>query len=64
MINQHVHLSVLFQAYALKAYEKNDEEFNIVKWVAALTGQCTNFMGTKEKIEQGEQLKMLRCLHL
>jgi len=41
------------QKYALEAYGINDGDFNVLKWIAALTGQLTDFLGTKERIEQG-----------
>lgn len=43
--------------YAKSAYEIRPNEFNVVKWVAALTGSRTDFLRTKEKIEQGNLFK-------
>lgn len=45
--------------YASAAYKKKPDEFNVLKWIAALTGGRTDFMGTKEKIEQGYVFKEL-----
>jgi len=46
------------QKYALDAYKINPDDFDVVKWAAVLTGQITDFLGTKEKIEQGNAFKI------
>ncbi|KAL3103353.1 hypothetical protein niasHS_002539 [Heterodera schachtii] len=45
--------------YATSAYELRGTEFNVLKWMAAVTGSRTDFLGTKEKIEQGNRFKEL-----
>jgi hypothetical protein len=40
------------------AYEKEPEEFNVIKWYAACTGGRTDFLGTAEKIKQGHKFKV------
>uniref|UniRef100_A0A914M569 Regulator of microtubule dynamics protein n=1 Tax=Meloidogyne incognita TaxID=6306 RepID=A0A914M569_MELIC len=41
------------------AYEKEPEEFDVIKWYAACTGGRTDFLGTAEKIKQGHKFKEL-----
>uniref|UniRef100_A0A914GU93 Regulator of microtubule dynamics protein 1 n=1 Tax=Globodera rostochiensis TaxID=31243 RepID=A0A914GU93_GLORO len=45
--------------YATAAYEMREDEFNVVKWMAAVTGSRTDFLATKERIEQGNLFKDL-----
>ncbi|KAF7640201.1 TPR_REGION domain-containing protein [Meloidogyne graminicola] len=45
--------------YAEKAYQLCDGDFEIIKCFAAVTGARTDFLGTKEKIEQGNLFKEL-----
>lgn len=44
--------------YATAAYELDDNNFNVLKWAAVLTGCATDHVGMKEKIEQGFIFKM------
>ncbi|KAL3089672.1 hypothetical protein niasHT_020451 [Heterodera trifolii] len=39
--------------YACSAYELCSDDFNVLKWTAAAVGSRTDFLGTKERIEQG-----------
>lgn len=41
------------------AYEKEPDEFDVIKWYAACTGGRTDFLGTSEKIKQGHKFKEL-----
>jgi len=45
------------RGYALDAYNINDNDFNSVKWAAVMTGQVIDYLGMKEKIEQGKNFK-------
>ena len=45
------------QKYALAANKIDNNNFNVLKWCAVLTGQLTDFLGTKEKIQTGYQFK-------
>ena len=45
--------------YAEKAYNLCNEDFEVIKCFAAITGARTDFLGTKEKIEQGNLFKEL-----
>ncbi|KAL7076671.1 hypothetical protein ACQ4LE_003753 [Meloidogyne hapla] len=45
--------------YAEKAYQLKNEDFEVIKCFAAVTGARTDFLGTKEKIEQGNLFKEL-----
>lgn len=50
--------------YAQTAYEMDPKVYNHVKWVAALTGSRVDYLGTKEKIEQGKLFKVIGFLSL
>ncbi|CAI4223589.1 unnamed protein product [Auanema sp. JU1783] len=43
--------------YGVDAMTADENNFLAVKWAAVMTGQCTDFLGTKEKIEQGGKFK-------
>ena len=45
------------QKKALQAVELNGDDFESLRWAAVTTGQLTDFLGTKEKIEQGGKFK-------
>uniref|UniRef100_A0AAF5HYD2 Regulator of microtubule dynamics protein 1 n=1 Tax=Strongyloides stercoralis TaxID=6248 RepID=A0AAF5HYD2_STRER len=45
--------------YGEEAVKIDDTNINVLKWAAACTGQSTDFMGTKEKIETGHYFKNL-----
>ncbi|GMS80295.1 hypothetical protein PENTCL1PPCAC_2470 [Pristionchus entomophagus] len=45
------------RGYAQAAASLNDHKFIILKWAAILTGSATDYVGTKEKIEQGNVFK-------
>ncbi|GMR59045.1 hypothetical protein PMAYCL1PPCAC_29240 [Pristionchus mayeri] len=45
------------RGYAQAAASLNDQKFIVVKWAAILTGSATDYVGTKEKIEQGNVFK-------
>lgn len=41
----------------MEAHETAPTLFPALKWVAVMTGQLTDYVGTKEKIEQGHKFK-------
>lgn len=41
----------------MEAYNQDQTSFPVLKWVAVTTGQLTDYLGTKEKIEQGSKFK-------
>uniref|UniRef100_A0A1I7XNE4 Tetratricopeptide repeat protein n=1 Tax=Heterorhabditis bacteriophora TaxID=37862 RepID=A0A1I7XNE4_HETBA len=43
--------------YAVEGHHLDEDHFNAVKWAAIMTGQSTDYLGTKEKIEQGSKFK-------
>lgn len=45
------------QKYALEAFDIDSNNFFAAKWAAVMTGRLTDFLGTKEKIEQGYKFK-------
>ncbi|RCN24618.1 hypothetical protein ANCCAN_29685, partial [Ancylostoma caninum] len=45
--------------YALEGHEANADDFMALKWAAIMTGQSTDYLGTKEKIEEGGKFKEL-----
>jgi hypothetical protein len=45
------------QKYAQAAYKIDQNNFHVLKWCAVLTGTLTDYLGTKEKIQQGYQFK-------
>jgi hypothetical protein len=45
------------QKYAVAAHKIDNNNFNVLKWCAVLTGTLTEHLGTKEKIQQGYQFK-------
>lgn len=45
------------QKYAQSAYAIDKNNFNVLKWCAVTTGSVTDYLGTKEKIQQGYQFK-------
>ncbi|EYC44630.1 hypothetical protein Y032_0455g1761 [Ancylostoma ceylanicum] len=45
--------------FALEGHEANDDDFMALKWAAIMTGQSTDYLGTKEKIEEGGKFKEL-----
>lgn len=42
---------------ALVAYNIDGDNFNVIKWTAGLTGALTDFLGVKERIQQGYNFK-------
>ncbi|KAF7634301.1 TPR_REGION domain-containing protein [Meloidogyne graminicola] len=59
--HNNMYLTIIHQSYkhAVIAYEKEPEEFNVIKWYAACTGGRTDFLGTADKIKQGHKFKEL-----
>ncbi|ETN79841.1 tetratricopeptide repeat protein [Necator americanus] len=47
------------KAFALEGHQANEDDFNALKWAAIMTGQSTDYLGTKEKIEEGGKFKEL-----
>ncbi|KHJ83298.1 hypothetical protein OESDEN_17005, partial [Oesophagostomum dentatum] len=47
------------KAFALEGYHLNEDDFNALKWAAIMTGSSTDYLGTKEKIEEGGKFKQL-----
>ncbi|KAJ1372290.1 hypothetical protein KIN20_034408 [Parelaphostrongylus tenuis] len=47
------------KAFALDGHCSNPGDFNSLKWAAIMTGQSTDYLGTKEKIEEGGKFKNL-----
>ncbi|CAD6189501.1 unnamed protein product [Caenorhabditis auriculariae] len=45
------------QKYATEAFAADPNNFLAAKWAAIMSGQITEFLGTKEKIEQGKKCK-------
>lgn len=45
------------QKYAQEAYKLDSNNFNVLKWCAVTTGGVTDYLGTKEKIQQGYEFK-------
>ncbi|KAL6744227.1 hypothetical protein Aduo_017184 [Ancylostoma duodenale] len=45
--------------FALEGHETNPDDFMALKWAAIMTGQSTDYLGTKEKIEEGGKFKEL-----
>jgi tetratricopeptide (TPR) repeat protein len=43
--------------YAIHAYKLDEKHFLVLKWAAVLTGGLTDFLGTKEKIQEGNKFK-------
>ncbi|CAD5232955.1 unnamed protein product [Bursaphelenchus xylophilus] len=39
--------------HAMLAYEMDDGHFDVLQWTAALSGSLTDFLGTKERIQEG-----------
>uniref|UniRef100_A0A1I7YRC2 TPR_REGION domain-containing protein n=1 Tax=Steinernema glaseri TaxID=37863 RepID=A0A1I7YRC2_9BILA len=39
------------------AYKINDKSFNVLKWAAVLSGEMSDFVGTKERIQEGYKFK-------
>lgn len=46
------------QKHALQAVDLNEGDFESLRWAAVTTGQLTDHLGTKEKIEQGAKFKV------
>ncbi|KAI1719219.1 regulator of microtubule dynamics protein 1 [Ditylenchus destructor] len=44
---------IILEGYALEAVKVNENSFNCLKWAAVLHGGLNDFLGTKEKIENG-----------
>ncbi|VDM24740.1 unnamed protein product, partial [Toxocara canis] len=51
--------AMLFEGreYATQAYNLDGESFDVLKWLAVLSGSVTDYLGTQEKIEQGYLFK-------
>lgn len=45
------------RAYAQEAYAIDAANFFVIKWAAIMSGSSTDFLGTKEKIEEGYRFK-------
>ncbi|KAE9411869.1 hypothetical protein Angca_010155, partial [Angiostrongylus cantonensis] len=45
--------------FALEGHNSDQSNFNALKWAAVMTGQSTDYLGTKEKIEEGGKFKSL-----
>lgn len=45
--------------YGLEGHEADENNFEALKWAAIMTGQSTDYLGTKEKIEEGAKFKSL-----
>ncbi|VDM73385.1 unnamed protein product [Strongylus vulgaris] len=45
------------KGYALEGYHANENDFLAVKWAAIMTGSSTDYLGTKERIEEGAKFK-------
>ncbi|VDL81582.1 unnamed protein product [Nippostrongylus brasiliensis] len=45
--------------YALEGHAINENDFEALKWSAIMSGQTTDYLGTKEKIEEGAKFKDL-----
>uniref|UniRef100_A0A7I4YSQ4 TPR_REGION domain-containing protein n=1 Tax=Haemonchus contortus TaxID=6289 RepID=A0A7I4YSQ4_HAECO len=45
--------------YALEGHHTDENDFEAVKWAAIMTGQSTDYVGTKERIEEGGKFKEL-----
>ncbi|VDM99787.1 unnamed protein product [Thelazia callipaeda] len=52
-----IELVILGRSYASKAYAIDENDFEALRWMAILIGSATDFMGPKEKIEQGKIFK-------
>jgi len=50
------------QKYAVRAYEIDSDNFLVLKWAAVLTGQLTDYLGTKDKIETGYHFKVRQTI--
>lgn len=44
--------------YAVQAYGIDSDNYNVLRWAGVLTGQLIDYLGTKEKIEQGYHFKV------
>ncbi|CAJ0589041.1 unnamed protein product [Cylicocyclus nassatus] len=47
------------KSYALEAVQANENDFQAVRWAAILTGRTTDYLGTKQRIEEGVKFKKL-----
>ncbi|VDO99238.1 unnamed protein product [Heligmosomoides polygyrus] len=45
--------------YGLEAHQADENDFEALKWAAIMTGQSTDYLGTKERIEEGGKFKDL-----
>ncbi|VDM66622.1 unnamed protein product [Strongylus vulgaris] len=43
----------------MEGYHANENDFDALKWAAIMTGAATDFLPTKEKIEEGAKFKEL-----
>lgn len=46
--------------YAQEAYKIDPNNFNVIKFMAILTGGLTDFLSTKERIQQGIVFKVFK----
>lgn len=44
--------------YGLEAHQADENDFEALKWAAIMTGQSTDYLGTKERIEEGGKFKV------
>ncbi|KJH47053.1 hypothetical protein DICVIV_06862 [Dictyocaulus viviparus] len=47
------------KVFALEGHCADENNFDSLKWAAIMTGQSTDYLGTKEKIEEGGKFKEL-----
>ncbi|CAJ0588291.1 unnamed protein product [Cylicocyclus nassatus] len=60
-VDKEVKKSLTFEgrSYALEGHRENPDDFDALKWAAIMTGAATDFLPTKEKIEEGAKFKQL-----
>ncbi|KAK0418267.1 hypothetical protein QR680_013468 [Steinernema hermaphroditum] len=39
------------------AYKSNEKDFNVVMWAAVLSGEASDYLGTKDRIQEGHKFK-------
>lgn len=49
---------ILGQKYAQEAYKLDENNFNVVKYAAIVTGALTEHLATKDKIQEGYVFKV------
>ncbi|KAK6016190.1 hypothetical protein OSTOST_18328 [Ostertagia ostertagi] len=48
---------ILGKKYGLEGHEADENDFDALKWAAIMTGQSTDYLGTKERIQEGGKFK-------